>query len=27
MIRELERFDPVWCEEPVAPEAVELWAR
>ena len=24
MIRELERFDPVWCEEPVAPEAVEL---
>ena len=26
MIRELERFDPVWCEEPVAPEAVELLA-
>ncbi len=24
MIRELERFDPVWCEEPVTPEAVEL---
>ena len=24
MIRELERFDPVWCEEPIAPEAVEL---
>jgi len=23
-IRELERFDPVWCEEPVVPEAVEL---
>jgi galactonate dehydratase len=26
IIRELERFDPVWCEEPVAPEAVELLA-
>jgi galactonate dehydratase len=24
MIRRLERFDPVWCEEPVAPECVEL---
>ncbi len=26
MIRALERFDPIWCEEPVAPEAVELLA-
>jgi galactonate dehydratase len=26
MIRRLERFDPVWCEEPVAPECVELLA-
>jgi galactonate dehydratase len=26
MIRRLERFDPVWCEEPVAPESVELLA-
>ena len=26
MIRDLERFDPLWCEEPVAPEAVELLA-
>jgi galactonate dehydratase len=26
MIRELEQFHPVWCEEPVAPEAVELLA-
>ena len=26
MIRELEQFNPVWCEEPVAPEAVELLA-
>jgi len=26
MIRKLERFDPTWCEEPVAPESVELLA-
>jgi galactonate dehydratase len=26
MIRKLERFDPVWCEEPVAPENIELLA-
>lgn len=26
MIRRLERFDPVWCEEPVPPESVELLA-
>lgn len=26
VIRELERFDLIWCEEPVAPEAVELLA-
>jgi galactonate dehydratase len=26
MIRDLERFDPLWCEEPVVPEAVELLA-
>jgi galactonate dehydratase len=26
MIRRLERFDPVWCEEPVAPECLELLA-
>jgi len=26
MIRELECFDPLWCEEPVTPEAVELLA-
>ncbi len=26
MIRKLERFDPAWCEEPVAPECVELLA-
>src|SRR5262245_9156197 len=25
-IRRLERFDPVWCEEPVAPESIELLA-
>jgi galactonate dehydratase len=25
-IRALERFDPVWCEEPVAPECLELLA-
>ena len=25
-IRRLERFDPAWCEEPVAPERVELRA-
>jgi galactonate dehydratase len=26
MIRLLERFNPVWCEEPVAPECLELLA-
>lgn len=26
MIRQLERFNPVWCEEPVAPECLELQA-
>jgi galactonate dehydratase len=26
MIRRLERFNPVWCEEPVAPESLELLA-
>ena len=26
MIRELARFDPVWCEEPVAPECLDLLA-
>ncbi len=26
MVRRLERFDPVWCEEPVAPECVDLLA-
>jgi galactonate dehydratase len=26
MIRRLERFDPVWCEEPVAPESIDLLA-
>jgi galactonate dehydratase len=26
MIHKLERFDPVWCEEPVAPENIELLA-
>jgi galactonate dehydratase len=26
MIRKLERFDPVWCEEPVAPECLDLLA-
>lgn len=26
MIGRLERFDPVWCEEPVAPECVDLLA-
>src|SRR5712692_8548757 len=26
VICDLERFDPLWCEEPVAPEAVELLA-
>ena len=26
MIRELSRFEPVWCEEPVAPERLELLA-
>lgn len=26
MIRELNRFEPVWCEEPVAPERLELLA-
>jgi galactonate dehydratase len=26
MIRRLDRFDPAWCEEPVAPECVELLA-
>ncbi|MBI4601291.1 MAG: mandelate racemase/muconate lactonizing enzyme family protein [Planctomycetes bacterium] len=25
-IRRLERFEPIWCEEPVAPEAIELLA-
>jgi galactonate dehydratase len=24
MIRRLERFEPVWCEEPVAPESLDL---
>jgi galactonate dehydratase len=26
MIRRLERFQPVWCEEPVAPECLDLLA-
>ena len=26
MIRRLERFHPAWCEEPVAPESLELLA-
>jgi galactonate dehydratase len=26
MIRQLERFQPVWCEEPVAPECLDLLA-
>lgn len=26
MIRELTRFEPVWCEEPVAPECLDLLA-
>lgn len=26
MIRQLEVFDPVWCEEPVAPECLDLLA-
>lgn len=26
MIRRLEQFDPVWCEEPVAPECLDLLA-
>lgn len=26
MIRELQRFDPIWCEEPVAPECLDLLA-
>jgi galactonate dehydratase len=26
MIRALERFDPVWCEEPVAPDSLDLLA-
>lgn len=26
MIRQLERFEPVWCEEPVSPECLELLA-
>lgn len=26
MIRRLERFHPVWCEEPISPEQVELLA-
>jgi galactonate dehydratase len=26
MIRRLERFAPAWCEEPVAPEALDLLA-
>lgn len=26
MIRELQRFDPLWCEEPVAPECLDLLA-
>ncbi len=26
MLRKLERFEPVWCEEPVAPECIELLA-
>jgi galactonate dehydratase len=26
MIRKLERFDPTWCEEPVAPECLDLLA-
>jgi galactonate dehydratase len=25
-MRRLERFDPTWCEEPVAPESIELLA-
>jgi galactonate dehydratase len=24
MMRRLERFDPVWCEEPVVPESIDL---
>ena len=26
-IREMEKFSPTWCEEPVAPESVELLAK
>lgn len=26
MIRKLERFEPVWCEEPVVPESLDLLA-
>jgi galactonate dehydratase len=26
MIRQLERFDPLWCEEPAAPECLDLLA-
>ena len=26
-IREMEKFNPTWCEEPVAPESVELLAK
>src|SRR5262249_62342513 len=26
MIRDLERFNPAWCEEPVAPESLDLLA-
>jgi galactonate dehydratase len=26
IIRKLERFEPVWCEEPVAPESLDLLA-
>ena len=26
MIRKLERFNPLWCEEPVVPESIELLA-
>src|SRR5438552_4018807 len=26
IIRQMEGFDPLWCEEPVAPESLELLA-
>ncbi len=26
MIRRLQRFDPLWCEEPVVPESIDLLA-